>query len=236
MGDADETKPSKYLEDVRNAFKKQLRKPKFFVEILALLGLAFYTLETHCTNSLTKSALEVSRSQFAQSQISSKKQFDQAQSAAAKQFITDQRPYVWITNDIGPFSIAPHSTGNTSDRLAFNFHYTNYGKSPAINCQTEARIIFGQNAASKISFPPLDSQTGTIVPPGKEAYNTAWSDSPVSPALLARIQTAGVIESVTVTGYIQYSDTSGNVYSSKFCLERNPGPGMAFCKSHNSIR
>ncbi len=215
---------------------KVLKWGKAVLEVLAFLGLLAYVCETRKTNNLTQRALENSKIQFAQSQDVSKTQFNQAQSTSWKQFVTDQRPYVWLTNDLGPFTIASHSSGNTSEKLAFNFHFTNYGKSPAIYCRSEGRIVFGKNAENTIYFRSLDPKGGTIIPPRKDAFNTAWSDSPVDPALLTRIQTAGTIEYVTVSEYIQYSDTSGNTYSSEFCLQRNPGPGITFCKDHNSIK
>jgi hypothetical protein len=204
----------KYPDNFWNRLKRQLRKPRFFLELLALIGLGFYSCETRRTNNLTQTALDNSKSQFT----------------------TEQRPYVWLTNNLGPFSVEPLNSGNTSGRLGFNFHYTNFGKSPAVNCQTQARIIFGENAEERISFRSLDPRKGAIVPPGKDEYNTAWSDNPVSQDLFAKIQTAGTVEYVIVSGYFQYSDTSGNVYSSEFCLERNPGLGLAFCKDHNSIK
>jgi hypothetical protein len=226
---ASETQPNgdrRWLVAIKKYFGRGFRNPGFIVEILALVGLFWYVCETRRTNDLTQKAL-----------ANSKTQFDQAQSASWKQFITDQRPYLWITNDMGPFAMAPQSTGNTSGKLAYNFHIMNYGRSPAINCKTEGLIIFGLNGESKISFQPLDSsRSNTIVPPGRDIYQTAWSDNPVESVLLTRIQTAGIIEHVTVAGYVEYSDTSGNMYSSEFCIERNPNLSMVFCEGHNSIK
>ena len=46
-----------YLNDLRDGFKRCLRSPKFFVELLALIGLVLYTCETRRTNNLTENGL-----------------------------------------------------------------------------------------------------------------------------------------------------------------------------------
>ena len=82
----------KYPDNFWNRLKRQLRKPRFFLELLALIGLGFYSCETRRTNNLTQTALDNSKSQFT----------------------TEQRPYVWLTNNLGPFSVEPLNSGNTS--------------------------------------------------------------------------------------------------------------------------
>lgn len=168
----------------------------------------------------------------------SKKSADEAMAQVQRNFVTDQRPYVWLTDDLGPFSLQPHNAGNTSDKLGFNFHYKNFGKSPAINTRTNGRILFGKSAEKRITLTPLDPSLGSIIPPTKEGWNTAWSDYPISdPQLFNRINTRGLIEYVIISGHIQYSDSFGNVYDSEFCLERTPNVIVyAFCDTHNQIR
>ena len=48
-----------YFHDLRKGMAKQLRKPKFFVELLALVGLVLYTCETRRTNDLTQASLQL---------------------------------------------------------------------------------------------------------------------------------------------------------------------------------
>jgi hypothetical protein len=138
------------------------------------------------------------------------------------QFIKDQRPYLWLTNDLGPILKAPHSPGNTSDKLACNFHFMNYGKTPAINVQIESGILFDPRSKSTISYKSLDPKVGSIIPPTKDGFNTAFSAQPVDDDLAKRANTPGLVLPIIVHGLIQYSDTAGNLYTSEFCFERKP--------------
>jgi hypothetical protein len=52
-----------YLHDLVDGLKKEARKPRFIVELMALAGLAFYTCETRRTNDLTQKALNIQSSQ-----------------------------------------------------------------------------------------------------------------------------------------------------------------------------
>jgi hypothetical protein len=165
-----------------------------------------------------------------------KRSASEALSQVQRNFIADQKPYVWITDEIGPFVQAPHSRGNTSDKLAFNYHFKNYGKSPAINCQEIGHILLGRNADKRIAFAPLDPGKGAVLPPGKESFNTAFSDQAIDPTLLADINSKGKDVYVTVAVHFQYSDTSGNVYDSEFCIQRDPFLSMVFCDTHNGIK
>ena len=55
-------KTTAYFEGLKTNLFKALRKPKFFIEIAALIGLTFYTCETHRTNNLTQQALNLQSS------------------------------------------------------------------------------------------------------------------------------------------------------------------------------
>jgi hypothetical protein len=211
---AEENPLLKWLKEFVFKFFRKLHDPKFVVEILALIGLGFYVCETHRTNNLTQLALETSKDQFR----------------------IDQRPYVWITNELSPFVQAPHGPGNTSDKLAFSFKFTNYGKSPAIHCQVDARIAIGKDGYREIVWKVMDASKGSILPPGRVDFNTAYSDETVSPDFLKQVVSPGVMEPIEVVGRIQYFGTDGTPYSSDFCLGRNPAQSLYYCPHHNEIK
>ena len=50
-----------FLERFKKRWKKSLRKPIVQVEIAALIGLGFYTCETHRTNTLTERAMRIDK-------------------------------------------------------------------------------------------------------------------------------------------------------------------------------
>lgn len=203
-----------FFPDLWTDVKTEFRRARFYVELGALIGLVFYVCETKRTNNLTQVALNTSKQQFR----------------------IDQRPYVWVSEP-GPFLRAPHSTGNTSDKLAFQFKFTNYGKSPAIHYQVDARIAIGENAWEKIVWKSLDADKGSILPPGKVDVNEALSDQAVSEEFFKQVNSPGIMEPIEVLGHIQYFGTDGTPYSSDFCFGRTPGPPMVYnCPYHNEIK
>lgn len=154
-------------------------------------------------------------------------------------FTQDQRPYLWITDNTGPCDQEPMNfPGDAAGKLGCVFRIKNYGKGPAIKYHSLGRILFGKDAEQRINFDlsKIDQTNGPVLPPGKEDYNSAWSETPVDPALVGRIKTKGLVEYMVISGYISYWDTSGNLYGSEFCLERNPELGFAYCKTHNFIK
>lgn len=193
---------------------KEMKNVRFWIEVLALVGLGVYVCQTVRTNNLTQQALANSKDQFRQ----------------------DERPYVWITNDIGPFALVPHGPGNTSDKLTFPIRFMNYGKSPAIHVQTDMRIAIGQDAWKSIDWKAFSADQGTILPAGKIDFNSAFSAAPITPQFFQRISTPGIVEYVEVLGHIQYWGTDGTPYSSDFCLGRNPALSMYYCTYHNEIK
>jgi hypothetical protein len=236
-----------FLRDLWTNLKKQLGRARgflrdhsdellFYVEVAALIGLALYVYQTKRTNDLTQDALKTSKDQFQVTLSNSKDQFERTLSNSRDQFRIDQRPYVWVS-ELGPFIRAPHSTGDTSDKLAFQFKLTNYGKSPAIRCQVDARIAIGKNAWKQIVWKSLDADKGSILPPGKvEVVNDAFSDQAVSEEFFKQVISPGKMEPIEVLGHIQYIGNDGTPYSSDFCFGRNPAPGLYNCPYHNEIK
>ena len=159
-----------------------------------------------------------------------------ALSTSKEQFRIDQRPYVWVSEQLGPFIRAPHSTGNTSDKLAFQFKIKNNGKSPAIHCQVDARIAIGENAWKKIVWKSLDADKGSILPPGNVEFNDAFSDQAVSEEFFKQVISPGIMEPIEVLGHIQYFGTDGTPYSSDFCFGRTPALGLYNCPYHNDTK
>jgi hypothetical protein len=160
---------------------------------------------------------------------------------ARDQFRQDQRPYVWLTNDIGPFfrvSIGSGAVKAPADgRLAFNFHFTNYGKSPAIRVTVRSRIVLGKDA--EIVYPawkPLQTDSGSVLPPGKVDFNTAASDAAIEPSIVTKILAPGPYEPVVVHGIFHYSDLYGTEYTSEFCIGRGAGGNYYYCDGHNSVK
>jgi hypothetical protein len=221
-----------FRRDLWNDLKTELRRVKFYAELAALIGLVLYVGETKRTNDLTQRALSTSKEQFAITNDLTQ----QALRTSNEQFRLDQRPYVWISEP-GPFLRVPHGPGNTSDKLAFQLKLTNYGKSPAIHCQMDARIAIGENAWKTIVWKSLDADKGSILPPGKVDFNDAFSDQPVSEEFFRQVISPGIMKPIQVLGHIQYFGTDGTPYSSDFCFGRTiDPPTVSYCPYRNEIK
>jgi hypothetical protein len=160
---------------------------------------------------------------------------------ARDQFRQDQRPYVWLTNDIGPFfrvSIGSGAVKAPADgKLAFNFHFTNYGKSPAIRVTARSRIVRGKDAETAFpAWKPLQTDSGSVLPPGKVDFNTAASDAAIEPSIVTKILAPGPYEPVVVHGIFHYNDLYGTEYTSEFCIGRGAGGNYYYCDGYNSVQ
>jgi hypothetical protein len=91
------------------------------------------------------------------------------------QFTLDQRPYVWLT-PTGQAEIKYLPDG----RIAWTYHYTNYGKTPANNVRVWPYMKIGNR-----DFEKLDSEAwpifGGVIPPNKVDFGTAFSKTRVTP-------------------------------------------------------
>lgn len=122
-----------------------LKKPKFLIEVLALVGLAFYVGETRRTNNLTQIALKDTQDNF----------------------IKDQRPYIWSS----ALKTNPMKAG---EKLSAHVFFANYGKTPALKSGSGGKILWGKDALEQAdewftnwdNSPPEIRNSSMIVPPG----------------------------------------------------------------------
>ncbi len=73
------------MDDLKSKFKMRSRDPKFVIEVLTLIAVAVYAGLTYWQGTPTGTIIHNTSAQFVQ----------------------DQRPYIWLTNDLGspvPFS------------------------------------------------------------------------------------------------------------------------------------
>jgi hypothetical protein len=201
------------------------------LEVFGILAVIVYTIVANKQWHEMISARHVATEAIRKTKESSDAQLAQLQSS----FVADQRPYLWLTNDTGPFILMSTSKAPLTNKLGYNYHFMNYGKSPAIKVLTQGHIILGHNAIKKIALKPFDTQKGGIDPPGKDQFNTAVSDKIITDTTLVNKVNNGDVEFV-VSGAMHYFDTAGNDYTSEFCLTRSPGGAIGYCDSHNSIK
>lgn len=224
------------LSEFLTRLKENTRKPKFWIEVGALLGLIAYTCETRRTNDLTERALKNSKDQFIKSQEFS-----------GKQFQSDQRPYIW------PVLREPEKPPKPGEPIRVNVFFINYGKTPAIRerSQTGLLVFFGEGTMPQADkfFSTFDEKSlvgadasEIIVPPGippdvakgASAYTTAESKPlPKDQKVLDEIRNTD--GSYAVVGVVLYEDGLGGHYRSDFCSMHLHTGSMMWCTRHNEI-
>jgi len=235
------TQTGKYLDDLRKGLKRYLRDPKFFVEVLALVGLALYTCETRRTNNLTQKTITQSDTQFTK-----------AQAASARQFVTDQRPYVWLTN-------VPPPTFRANEIPKWDFRYSNFGRSPAVNLRmcVDALLSLNKGPSNAVlrpwmTLPYLNLKTFEELPApsverckdrlrvapvlGPGEVRPFWIDGPF-PTLTAKEieEIKGKEGGLVVWGMFEYTDDAKAVYDSTFCVYLARNNFVAYCPRYNDI-
>jgi hypothetical protein len=188
------------------------------LEIAALIGLVLYTCETRRTNNLTKKAV----------------------ANAQENFVKDQAPYMWTTPQQPTITI--------NEPFRWDIHYSNYGRSPALNVRRCVRAAYGPKGfafLASMKEPSLDDKecadaqrmpfaSVSVTPPGFPGYSTSQATDPL---------TQHDIDSITNTeagayvwGIIGYEDASGHSYESVFCSFRFKSGAIGDCPKYNYIR
>jgi hypothetical protein len=227
-----------------NKAKDRYDKIKFWVEIFGILFLIAYTYETYRTNNLTQCALNISKQQFTESQRVSKEQFAQAQDASARQFRAEERPYIWLTaTGIGgpeyfypslppTMKLDPKKVG----QVTWSYHYTDYGKTPAYNVRTTAKLIkIGTRGRFQPSYrlTPHPGQ-GIPIPPGSDNFDTVVSAPPISADTFKHLIETDHAISIKIT--IEYTDAYGGRYETGMCFTRLKLNASEFCEEGNYIK
>jgi hypothetical protein len=233
---------SEQTERPEKNFRERLRMSLEIAGVILAAALALLTLFT----------LRVFRKQLWEAQNQTavfRQQADQAKQDAAAQlsvakdaltaeqerFVNEQRPYVWsgITEPNQP-AMAPDQP------VYWNWHYTNYGKTPAVGAAGREQVIWGTHARSQLKktfFDPIhkpSDKSGVVIPPNKDMYSSAHTinNNPTA----ADIQWIKANNSgVMMIAYWEYFDTSGNLYKSTICLERLASGAVADCGTFTKI-
>jgi len=156
-----------------------------------------------------------------------------------KNFLTDQRPYLWLTNDFGSPEYRRASADRPTGQIIWEWHFYNFGKTPAnrVHHRTFIKFFDGQFRASYGADKANPNATAPI-PPSGILRHTAVSAPEVTPAEYGKMVTTD--GSITLSGVIDYIDLSGEKYVSTFCLTRLATGAIRFAdpaeNCHNEIK
>jgi hypothetical protein len=211
-----ESKIKPYFQELKERLKRNVRKPRFLIEVLALFGLAVYTCETNRTNNLTQQSLQIARDQ--------------------------NRPYVFTEatlnkplqlNEQAQFTILMYN-GGSSPAVRFRLY------TPNIDIGGEE--VEQKVAKCEVQYP--DNPSGTILPPHQTGFVGKQYDAlqtvltpKIDQAELDRLWLRGQDlrfngDHIYIWGGIKYSDTTGGEYLTEYCYIYLP-TGLPFEKCPN---
>ncbi len=157
--------------------------------------------------------------------------------AIRKQTQEDQRPYIWLSqNDMPQIKLG--------EKAAWNFHYSDFGKSPAVGVavRCQVRLWAHKTPEMKDMFAPIHKKgfeyEGLVVPPNDRSnWSTCFSEEDITNDDVKTMTTYDGGAKLTL--YFEYFDTGWNKYTSQICmLTRRPNAGSQImpCPAENKIQ
>ena len=150
---------------------------------------------------------------------------------AREKFRIDQRPYVWIANPVGERGNMYYEAGADSDAIAVTAHYTNFGKSPALELQWGSGIEILTDKQNKAI-----GDLKTILPTSKDDFATiiytVKQGNP--PDTIPRLKSTP--HAIAVKLFWKYRDASGAKYETDVCMWNMNAYSWGPCDAGNDIR
>ena len=148
------------------------------------------------------------------------------------QFKLDERPYIAQTVKS---TAAPNWHQNpldsTKGQILWDWHMTNYGKSPAQNITFTQQI----KLAGK-SWMPSHGEVGPDIGPpqlqGQDVFDTVISDEMLKSEFDRLMQ---ITDGVSIRIKVHYTGPDGTAYETGLCVSRTNAGSIIYCKDDNYI-
>jgi hypothetical protein len=230
-------KKNKFLERLKKPFhsykfQQFINDPKVWIEVAALIAVVAYTIYAGKQARLMNETLGEIRKQTPEIAKSAKAATDaatvaqQALTQARYFFSLEQRPYIWLTSDRGGPKFVPVPPG-TEGYIFWDWHYTNYGKTPAYGIRANQEMQIGDNATRRKRVFSGASKPGPPLPPTKDDFTTAMSKSKITSQEFQRLMR--IEDSIVVFGHFDYRDSGGRKYETGFCFQHLVSGSTAYC-------
>ncbi len=147
-----------------------------------------------------------------------------------KNFRLGQRPIVSLTNDLG----TPQYFPPPSNQIVWEWHFTNYGKTPAIELKTGTEYMkIGQTGKWIPSYHAKDTKLNRSthpLPPETPERATVVSDPGITQSQFNQLLTESY--SISIRGTLYYTDVYREKYETGFCITRLNGGGITWCEGN----
>ncbi len=149
-----------------------------------------------------------------------------------EQFQRDQRPYLAQTSkssEAPQFILKPDDPSH--GQIMWNWHMTNYGKSPADHV-TFSQEISLDGEPFVPSFGETVPNVGPPMAPTTDVYDSVIS-RPIEKAEFERL--VKLTNGIVIRIKIDYSDLEGTPYETGLCLTRTNFGSLTYCKKDNYV-
>jgi hypothetical protein len=222
--------------------ERNYKRFTFFVSTLTLGAIVVYAVLVYWQYREMINSREQMQGAIAAANRSAKAAEDATTNSKA-QFRQDQRPYVWLLSghayDLPQISQAQGHIGYLQEA----FHFSNYGKSPAVNVRQDAHIAVGDKECRELKGQIITSKYGTLMPTNDQSpFNFAYSKDTVTQEVLNSISAGDT--PACIFGHFEYTDLTTIpeiTYISEFCamLPINNAtfnrPTPPYCVGHNRM-
>jgi len=195
---------------------------KPYVEICGVALLAIYTGFTIAIYSANKKSADAAESAATTA--------SNALSDARKNFLAEQRPILWLTNDIGEPKVFTNPKDPSEGQILWTWHYTNYGKTPPKKITFEHYFKF-DDVPPVPSYGAAKINIAAPIPPGKVDFATVVS----SLMKVTEISTHLKQGQVGIIVVIKYTDVYDVNYETGICLQRTNAGSITYCRDGNYI-
>jgi hypothetical protein len=223
------SKPPRDLEALNAIFQG-------LIAIAGIIAVGVYAgewYEMHTGGTQTAQLIEAARANsgaalsFAISAIGMQDKMEEALTDANTHFRDEQRPIIWVTNNLG----SPKLT--QSGQISWSWEYTNYGKTPSGNVyiSEEIKIGDGPYTAARGQRSPAK---GPPITPGKIDFASIASVEAVSREDFARL--LGTDRAIGIRIRIDYADVYGTPHHTGICVSHLASGATVYCKEGNYIK
>jgi hypothetical protein len=234
-----EREAARTYEDRQISLQKQILWTQIGLVVFGLIGAGIglwqANISQQSADTSDKSVLLAQKSERSSAKASSL-----ALKQARDNFVLDQRPVIWMSPprdgarelDGIEFAQSPLTRGTTRGQVVWQWHFMNYGRSPANKIILHSFIKVGENPEESTFGAKKHDPMGTPLPPGKIDYAATASQ------VLERAEYDSAVhaEKISIRGIITYWDISGNQYETDFCLRQLESGATTYCEKGNYIK
>jgi hypothetical protein len=181
--------------------------------------------------ALILATTDVSTRKAADAAVKSATTAETALNTARENFRAEQRPIIWLTNNLGSPQYINLTNNPGGGQIAWQWHFTNYGKSPALHL-TFHQFIKIEDKTEGYGY--KGPSVGAPVPTNKDDMAEIVSEPNIGAEQFKKLMAAD--EAIGISGEITYYDTYGAKYITTFCLRHLALGGILYCKEGNDIK